>query len=97
MLGSTKIAGSEPIVEIGMLLARHAAVVDRQEIFVQPLFLVTLATIELDRYLLHSGRPHGGSPFKVSQPDSFRIRLDRRSTFNYSRDTLTVIRSGCGF
>ena len=31
---------------------------------------------------------HGGSPFKVSQPDSFRIRLDRRSTFNYSRDTL---------
>jgi hypothetical protein len=31
---------------------------------------------------------HGGSPFKVSQPDSFRIRLDRRSTFNYSRDIL---------
>jgi hypothetical protein len=33
---------------------------------------------------------HGGSPFKVSQPDSFRIRLDRRSTFNYSRDILAV-------
>jgi hypothetical protein len=25
---------------------------------------------------------HGGSPFKVCQPDSFRIRLNRRSTFN---------------
>ena len=25
---------------------------------------------------------HGGSPFKVWQPDSFRIRLNRRSTFN---------------
>jgi hypothetical protein len=32
---------------------------------------------------------HGGSPFKVWQPDSFRIRLNRRSTFNYSRDILT--------
>jgi hypothetical protein len=31
---------------------------------------------------------HGGSPFKVWQPDSFRIRLNRRSTFNYSRDIL---------
>jgi membrane protease YdiL (CAAX protease family) len=31
---------------------------------------------------------HGGSPFKVSQPDSFRIRLDRRSTFNYGWDIL---------
>jgi hypothetical protein len=35
---------------------------------------------------------HGGSPFKVSQPDSFRIRLDRRSTFNYSRDILLSLR-----
>jgi hypothetical protein len=34
---------------------------------------------------------HGGSPFKVSQPDSFRIRLDRRSTFNYSRDILVSL------
>jgi hypothetical protein len=31
---------------------------------------------------------HGGSPFKVWQPDSFRIRLNRRSTFNYGRDIL---------
>jgi transposase len=31
---------------------------------------------------------HGGSPFKVWQPDSFRIRLNRRSTFNYRRDIL---------
>jgi hypothetical protein len=31
---------------------------------------------------------HGGSPFKVWQPDSFRIRLNRRSTFNYCRDIL---------
>jgi hypothetical protein len=38
---------------------------------------------------------HGGSPFKVSQPDSFRIRLDRRSTFNYSRDILEI-REGDG-
>jgi hypothetical protein len=33
---------------------------------------------------------HGGSPFKVWQPDSFRIRLNRRSTFNYSRDILRI-------
>jgi hypothetical protein len=31
---------------------------------------------------------HGGSPFKVWQPDSFRIRLNRRSTFNYGWDIL---------
>lgn len=31
---------------------------------------------------------HGGSPVKVWQPDSFRIRLNRRSTFNYRRDIL---------
>jgi hypothetical protein len=31
---------------------------------------------------------HGGSPFKVWQPDSFRIRLNRRSTFNYCWDIL---------
>jgi hypothetical protein len=33
---------------------------------------------------------HGGSPFKVWQPDSFRIRLNRRSTFNYSPDILAL-------
>jgi len=32
---------------------------------------------------------HGGSPFKVWQPDSFRIRLNRRSTFNYGWDILS--------
>jgi hypothetical protein len=31
---------------------------------------------------------HGGSPFKVWQPDSFRIRLNRRSTFNYGWDII---------
>src|ERR1017187_3353043 len=31
---------------------------------------------------------HGGSPFMVWQPDSFRIRLNRRSTINYRRDIL---------
>jgi predicted CopG family antitoxin len=31
---------------------------------------------------------HGGSPFKVWQPDSFRIRLNRRSTFNFGWDIL---------
>ena len=31
---------------------------------------------------------HGGSPFKVWQPDSFRIRMNRRSTFNYGWDIL---------
>jgi hypothetical protein len=31
---------------------------------------------------------HGGSPFIVWQPDSFRIRLNRRSTFNYGWDIL---------
>jgi hypothetical protein len=40
---------------------------------------------------------HGGSPFKVSQPDSFRIRLDRRSTFNYSRDILPRAAIDCSF
>jgi hypothetical protein len=34
---------------------------------------------------------HGGSPFMVWQPDSFRIRLNRRSTFNYGWDILAVI------
>jgi hypothetical protein len=39
---------------------------------------------------------HGGSPFKVWQPDSFRIRLNRRSTFNYSRDILEIhAKSNC--
>jgi hypothetical protein len=33
---------------------------------------------------------HGGSPFKVWQPDSFRIRLNRRSTFNYGWDILSL-------
>src|SRR5208282_3607520 len=33
---------------------------------------------------------HGGSPFKVWQPDSFRIRLNRRSTFNYGWDILII-------
>ena len=33
---------------------------------------------------------HGGSPFKVWQPDSFRIRLNRRSTFNYGWDILSI-------
>jgi hypothetical protein len=34
---------------------------------------------------------HGGSPFKVWQPDSFRIRLNRRSTFNYGWDILLFV------
>jgi hypothetical protein len=36
----------------------------------------------------------GGSPFKVWQPDSFRIRLNRRSTFNYRRDILRRLARG---
>lgn len=31
---------------------------------------------------------HGGSLFKAWQPDSFRIRVNRRSAFNYSWDIL---------
>lgn len=34
---------------------------------------------------------HGGSPFRVWQPDSFIIRLSRRSSFNDGWDTLAVM------
>jgi len=34
---------------------------------------------------------HGGSPFKVWQPDSFRIRRNRRSTCNYGWDILSKL------
>jgi signal transduction histidine kinase len=40
---------------------------------------------------------HGGSPFKVWQPDSFRIRLNRRSTFNYGWDILRIAVGQAGY